>query len=407
MAWEGLESCLDALVDDVTSKSEAIPDVAYDSRKNTIVVEGSGEATLGAVAAALGRPKLLSELGPGEWLLAANLEIRPGTTLLIAGPEVRWLKLRSDDKGFVSLKARGGRLVLADTCVSSWDPGRGHVDENVADGRSFVLARDGAQMTIHRSRLHHLGYQADESYGLAWRLEGTGGEIVDSELAHNFYGLYTYQVQGLVVRGNVVRHSVMYGIDPHTDSSGLLIENNLAHHNGKHGIILAEGCSDSIIRNNRAYANGLHGIVLYSDSDDNLVEGNTAYDNGQQGINLNGSSGSRVMGNTVYKNGSDGIGIGGGSSENVITGNIVRENRQHGIHLYSKAADNTVEANRVDRNGRYGIYVKSAGNRVLATNEVRGNTIGIVAHRADLEPGVAESRRIYDNSAEDLRLLDG
>lgn len=388
------------------SKSEATQGIRYDAERNTVVVAGQERATLGAVAAALGRADLLAEITPGEWLLSANIEIGPGAGLEIAGPEVRWLKLRSDDAGFVSIKARGGRLVLADTCVSSWDPGRQQVDANIADGRSFLLARDGSWMAIYRSRLHHLGYQANESYGLAWRLAGTGGEIVDSELAHNFYGLYSYQVQGLVIRGNVVRNSVLYGIDPHTDSNRLLIEDNVAHHNGKHGIILAEGCSDSIVRNNTVYENELHGIVLYSGSDNNLLEGNTSYGNGQQGINLNGVSGSRVVGNSVYANEQDGIGVGQDSIDNLIVGNMVRQNREHGIYLYSEARGNRLEENRVSGNGRYGIYVKSPGNQILKGNQVFGNTIGVFARVEDLGDGVRESNQIYDNGEANFKLID-
>ncbi len=403
---DGLESCMDAAAVSEGSKGEAAQGVRYDAERDTVVVAGSEGATLGAVAAALERPDLLAEIAPGEWLLSTSVEIGPGASLEIAGPEVRWLKLRSDDTGFVSIKARGGRLVIADTCVSSWDPGRQQVDENIADGRSFVLARDGSWMAIYRSRLHHLGYQANESYGLAWRLAGTGGEIIDSELAHNFYGLYSYQVQGLVIRGNVVRNSVLYGIDPHTESNRLLIEDNVAHHNGKHGIILAEGCSDSIVRNNTAYANELHGIVLYSGSNNNLLEGNTSYNNGLQGINLNGVVNSRVVDNTVYANGQDGIGVGQGSSDNLIAANVVRSNRDHGIYLYSEAHGNRIEENHVSDNGRYGIYVKSTGNRILGGNRVFDNTVGVFARAEDLDDGVRESNQIYDNSEADVKLID-
>jgi parallel beta-helix repeat protein len=397
---------MDASATDGASKSETTQGVTYDPEEHTILVEAPAETSLGAVAAALGQPDLLAEIGPGEWLLSANLEISPGATLVIAGPEVRWLKLRSDDEGFVSLKARGGRLLLDNTCVSSWDPGRSQVDENVTDGRSFVLARDGAWMAIRRSRLHHLGYQANESYGLAWRLKGTGGEIIDSELAYNFYGLYSYQVEGLVIRGNVVRHSVLYGIDPHTASNRLVIEDNLSHHNGKHGIILAEGCSDSVIRNNVAYANQLHGIVLYNGSNNNLVEGNTVYDNGLQGINLNRASDNRVLDNTVYGNGSDGIGLGRGSADNLIAGNLVRDNRAHGIYLFTEARSNIVAENRVSGNGRYGIYAKSAGNRVMAGNHTTGNTVGIVVRAEDLADDARGPAQRSTNREHGLRLID-
>jgi parallel beta-helix repeat protein len=398
--------CMTAYSSTDLSKNQTAQGVSYDAERRTIVLSKAEPATIAAVAAALGRPELLGEVQPGEWLLSANLEIREGAALTIAGPEVSWLKLRSDGEGFVSIKARGGRLTISDTCVSSWDPAQNAVDENLADGRSFVLARDGAWMGVYRSHLHHLGYEANESYGLAWRLEGTGGEIVDSELGHNFYGLYTYEVRGLIIRGNEVHHSLRYGIDPHTSSSGLLIEGNVAHHNGKHGIILAEGCSDSIIRNNTVYNNSLHGIVLYNGSNNNRVEGNTAYGNGDQGINLNNVADSRIEGNTVYGNAADGIGVGQGARDNIVVGNIVRENQEHGIHLYSDAEGTVIEGNEVSANRRYGIYVKSSGNQIGGGNRVVENAVGVHARAEDVTQSVRAANVIDANHEADVRISD-
>jgi parallel beta-helix repeat protein len=162
-----------------------------------------------------------------------------------------------------------------------------------------VLARNGARMDVYRSELSYLGYEANESYGVAWRLAGTSGEIIDSRFGYNFYGLYAYEASNLVIRGSEVHHSVRYGIDPHTRSNNWLIENNISHDNGKQGIILAEDCTGSVIRNNVVYGNALHGIVLYQRSNHNLVEGNTSYGNGLQGINVNASSHNTLRNNAV------------------------------------------------------------------------------------------------------------
>lgn len=258
-------------------------------------------------------------------------------------------------------------------CVTSWNPAAGRVDEDYADGRSFVLARDGAQMEIRDAELSYLGYEANESYGVAWRLEGTGGSAVNSRFGHNFYGLYSYEVNDLVIRGNEVHHSVRYGIDPHTRSNRLLIEGNRAHHNGKHGIILAEGCSDSIIRDNQVFENALHGIVLVEHSNNNTVEGNRSFSNGLQGININNSAHNTIRDNQAYDNGEDGIGVGQKSSDNVVIGNHASANQRDGISLYSAATRNELHANVVRNNGRYGIYLKSNDNILTDDNQVAGN----------------------------------
>ncbi|MDQ2998658.1 MAG: hypothetical protein M3R61_16620, partial [Chloroflexota bacterium] len=182
--------------------------ISYDANTNTIVLNSGSPMTLPAVSRALGRADLLHELKPGEWLLNANVRIGKNAALQIAGPPVRWLKLRSDASGFVWIKAFGAQLTFMDTCVTSWDSGADTVDMNDADGRSFVLARAGARMEIRSSELSYLGYYANESYGVAWRQPGTSGSALDSRFGHNFYGLYSYEASDLVIRGNEVHNSV-------------------------------------------------------------------------------------------------------------------------------------------------------------------------------------------------------
>ena len=347
--------------------------LSYEATTNTIKLGADAPTTLPELDRALGRPDLLKELSPGEWLLAANLRIGQGATLYVGGPEAYRLKLRSDAGGFVWIKAIGGQLTFADTCVTSWDAGRSAVDDQVDDGRSFVLARDGARMDIHDSELSYLGYNAAESYGVAWRLAGTTGSATGSRFGHNYYGLYSYEASGLAIRGNEVHHSARYGIDPHTRSSRLVIEDNIAHHNGKHGIILAEECGDSVVRGNIVYANALHGIVIYQRSSDNLVVDNTSYGNGRQGINVNDSSSNTIRGNTVYDNADAGIGVGQGSAGNAVVDNTVRDNRQDGIYLFSGASGNIVRGNIVTGNARHGIYAKSPGNTVDSSNQAADN----------------------------------
>ena len=102
----------------------------------------------------MNKPDLLKETAPGEWQLGTNIEIDQGASLKIAAPTVRWLKLRSDDAGaFSSIKALGGGIDISGTCVTSWNEAKGTVDEDYLNGRGYLLARDGAQMTIDKAEL--------------------------------------------------------------------------------------------------------------------------------------------------------------------------------------------------------------------------------------------------------------
>jgi parallel beta-helix repeat protein len=381
--------------------------VTYDGDSNTIVLREGSVTTLGGLGRALNRPELLRELAPGEWLLAAKLEIRKDAALTIAAPETRWLKLRSDDAGYVAIRAVGGQLELDKTCVSSWDVPRNDYDRNYEDGRSYVLARDGSRMVIRGSELRYLGYDQDESFGVAWRTPGTGGEIVDSYLAYNFFGLYTYEVSDLIIRGNEVHHNVLYGLDPHTRSLRLVIEDNVVHNNGKHGIILADACSNGVVRNNVVYNNLHHGIVLFQQSNTNVVEGNLVYGNGAQGINVNEAFTNTLRANIVYDNLEAGIGVGQGSGANQVIDNDVHANRKDGIVLYSDAVDTSVRKNMVRDNERYGIHVKSAGAVKINDNDVSGNKIGAYLN-VEPAPEVAwDANRIEGNREADVRTSDG
>ena len=357
-------------------------DVRYDPAANTIVLAAGTGVTIPVLSSAVGDPAALGEVAAGEWLLGADLVVLGGATLQITAPEVRWLKLSSAPGRFVSVKATGGRVDVTGTCVTSWDPAQGRVDTEHVDGRSFLLARDGARMTVDRAELRHLGYGEVESYGLSWRTAGTGGGITGSLVSHLYYGLYSYQVSGLAVVDNEFHDNVLYGIDPHTGSRELRIERNVVHDNGKHGIILAEDCTDSVIRDNVVYRNAHHGIVLYLGSDRNLVEGNESFANAVQGINVNESAGTAVRRNRVYDNGEAGIGVTQMSQGTLVTDNQVRGNQQDGVRVVSDAGDTTVRSNVIGENGRYGIYVDSPGAVDLAGNTIVGNRAGIVLNGA-------------------------
>jgi parallel beta-helix repeat protein len=377
--------------------------VHYDDQSNTIRLRKGAHTGLAGISQIVNRPELLKQLAPGEWLLSANLRVEPGALLRVTAPEVRWLKLRSDAGGFVWIKALGGEIEFTGTCVSSWDIARQQYDDNYKDGRGFVLARDGARMDIRGSDLRYLGYDGPEAYGLAWRLTGTRGQLLDSDVAYNFYGMYSYEVDDLVLRGNRVHHNIMYGLDPHTRSMRLVIEDNVAHDNGKHGIILAEECSNAIVRNNVSYNNLHHGIVIYQRSNDNLVESNTAYGNGGQGININDSANTIVRGNRVYDNLDAGIGVGQQASATQLLGNLVQANRGHGITLYSDAAGSLLRENTISDNMRYGIYVKSAGELRAEGNEVAGNQIGIYLNHEQAPEISPAANHIHANREADLR----
>ncbi|GAA5161450.1 hypothetical protein GCM10023321_45690 [Pseudonocardia eucalypti] len=356
--------------------------------------------TLTALSRAVGNPAALRQVAPGEWLLGAGLDIMPGASVYLAAPEVRWLKLRSGPGAFVAVKALGGALRLNGTCVTGWDPAAQRADTEEADGRAFLLARDGGRMEVDGSELRFLGYGENESYGLSWRTEGSGGHVRHSVVSNLHFGFYSYGVTGLTVQDSEFHDNTLYGIDPHTGSRKLLIERNVVHDNGKHGIILAEDCTDSVIRGNVLYRNHHHGIVLYQGSNRNTVEDNESFRNTAQGININESAENTVRGNRVYQNGESGIGVGATSATNLVERNEVRANEQDGIRLVSDATQTQVRANIIGDNARYGVYVDGGGPFEITGNTIFGSQVGMMLKNTDQQP--AGDNTMRDNREGDL-----
>jgi parallel beta-helix repeat protein len=367
-----------------------------------IVLSAGSGITLPALSRLVNDPAALRETAPGEWLLGADLEIGPGASLAVTAPAVRRLDLSSAPGRFVAVRVLGGKLAVTGTCVTSWDPGAGKADIVPTDGRSFLLARDGATMTVDRAELRFLGFGEVESYGLSWRTKGTTGRVTDSIISNLYYGVYSYEVGGLVVTGNEVYASTVYGIDPHTSSHDMTITNNIVHDNGKHGIILAEDCVNSMISDNVVYANGQHGIVLYQRSNGNVVERNESFRNGSQGINVNESSGNAIRDNKVYDNTESGIAVAQSSQDNVLERNDVRSNQQDGVRLVSRSGGTTVRDNVIGQNIRYGVYLDVTDPFTLSGNTIFRSRYGIsTSGTADVP---ASANTLFGNTDGDVRV---
>jgi parallel beta-helix repeat protein len=375
-------------------------DAQYQPATRTIVLAAGTGVTLPALADAVNDPAALREVTPGEWQLGADLVVQGGAELRIAAPDVRWLKLNSDAGRFVNVTALGGRVDVSGTCVTSWDTTQNRVDTEHEDGRSYLLARDGAEMSIDKAEIRYLGHGNAESYGLSWRTEGTVGGITDSVVSHLYYGLYSYEVSGLQVTGNEFHDNVLYGIDPHTGSHDLRIERNAVHDNGKHGIILAEDCTNSVIRDNLVYRNAHHGIVLYLHSDRNVIESNETFANTAQGININESGENAVRGNRVYDNGESGIGVTQTADGTVVEGNQIRGNQQDGVRAVSEATATTVRDNVIAENVRHGVYVDTGGTIDVTGNTIVANRTGIASQGVPVES--EEANTVHGNHEDDI-----
>jgi parallel beta-helix repeat protein len=386
---------------------------ADDKGQTTIVVTGQGATvTLQTMQAGLGAAtELLEDHGDGVWQLNANLLIEKGVTLTLRGDAgVRELRLRSessttaatpgsyDYSSFVYLRTDNGVISIDGVRIHSWDRQANQVDTEIANGRSYLLAKYDARMDIANAELSYLGSADGESYGVAWRDTNdparpdelrtrVSGEVINSTFHRNYYGVYTFQASDMIFRGNTFSENIGYGFDPHDYSHHFVVEDNQAFANGNHGFIISRGCNNFVFRRNKSYGNTnvdlekfAHGFMIDPGSPQsnvqvpstaNLFEQNHAYDNEGYGLRILGSS-DNVIKQNIFERNEQGITVEGASANNVLLGNTITANRIHGIFVRSGTDATTIRGNSVANNAVNGLYIKSNGTTV-DTNDIHGN----------------------------------
>lgn len=341
------------------------------SSSNRIYVTGPGVASLSDIKSALpSAPLTVIDAAQGIWYLSANLFVENGAKLKIHGMsidgDVNELRLKSENSAaadsYIEIRADWGWLDIRSTKITSWNNAvNGPDTETDTYRRAFIRARstlDPDGVTAHESRMDiidsdigFLGSHNTEAYGLVWKVVDTTavylppgedlfdhvevyGDILNSRLHHNYFGMYSYGLLGGHWANNEVDHNIGYGFDPHDDSDFLVIENNNVHHNGWHGIIASKRCNNGVMRNNVSWANGKNGLMLHRTSDDWIVEGNLSYDNGDSGMSIFGCRGITVRNNEFTNNGNAGVRLSVGAHENLIEENLIDGSGKYGFYLY-------------------------------------------------------------------------
>src|SRR6266542_823302 len=385
-----------------------------------IYVTGPGSAMLSDLKAALPNAPL-TQVAPGVWHLRADLQVENGATLVLYGTkiggDVNQLRLQSNNSlttdNVVSITTDWGNIDFRSTSITSWDDvAQGPDTECASFGRAFVRVRsslDEDGVTAHESRMDvidsdigYLGCHEAESYGLVWKvnppqtnqnfgaltnlynLVNVYGDIKNSRIHNNFFGVYTFGAYGMRMVNNEVDHNVWYGFDPHDDSDALVIEGNNVHDNGTHGIIGSQRCDHMIIRNNNSWNNGGCGIMLHRYTDYAVVEDNKCLGNGDAGIVIFDSYHATVRGNTCLHNFKSGIRLSVGSADNLIENNDCGFSSNFGFYLYKgndaprpgddgRPKRNQFAHNRVHDNAGGGIFLIAADDNSFTANLFSGN----------------------------------
>jgi parallel beta-helix repeat protein len=390
----------------------------WSSSNQRIYVTGNGIATLTDIANALPQvPLTLVDPTNLIWYLTANLWVNNGAQLRLYGPtsphgDVGTLRIYSNHalgtNGIVELRADPGWLSIQNTKITSWNPalnGPDIITNIYTQPRSSIhvssrLDPDGqtaheSRMDVINSEVSYLGWHYKESYGLVWKVEDSTakfippgstnniydlvkvyGNIINSHLHNNTFGMYSYGFYGGAWVNNEVDHNLAYGMDPHNHSAYLDIENNNVHDNGWHGIIASVDCLYGVMRNNVSYHNGLdhsilkgNGLMLHRSCNFWLVENNQSYSNRDSGMALFAVENNIITNNIFTANGNAGLRLSMGARSNLVVGNQFINSGNYGLYLY-QGTDSVYSPyeNETIHSGNYYIYVGT--NRFVADEPI-------------------------------------
>ena len=334
----------------LTTASDAA-NILYRPEINAITVSGNMTVVdIPTIYSIINNENVIAYEGNGVYLLKVNLEMKRHTVLLVEGPAVTWLKLRSDGDGFVRIFGDSANIGVNNTKITSWNPELSDVDQDVNDGRAHIRVNNG-RMDIVGTEIAFLGQPKLRNsgggvYGLSWRVENssrfghelTTGTFVGNDIHDNYMGFYSFGATGMILSDNKIYNNLEYGLDPHDDSNNFIVENNEVYSNGNHGIIFSRRCVNNIIRNNRSYNNALHGIMLDRESNNNSIY-NNYIENNVDGIALWRSDLNAIYNNDVVKN-KRGIRLNRRSADNVIYSNQINGSTQYGVYAYEESRAN-------------------------------------------------------------------
>ena len=283
-------------------------------------------------------PAAIQNLGNGEYLLNANLEVADDVTFQIS----------SNQGGLLYLKIAGangiivhGRIEISDVKISSWNTQTNSPIFQTIIGsvpRAFINLRGSEGGFVRDSEIAYLGYQEFGRRGFDLFGDGYSHdlEIRSSKFHDMWFAFYSRGAYNIIVDGNEYYNNIKYSLDPHSGTHDMDITNNYFHDNPIGPIcsdrcwdILIEGnliqdttnaaiffsrnMTDSIARNNHVINAGI-GIAV-SESPNNQIYSNIIEGASFQGIRLvnpdipdDGMTKANVVYNNTISNSEDGIG---------------------------------------------------------------------------------------------------
>jgi mannuronan 5-epimerase len=372
--------------------------IDYDEGQNTITINCN--ASFLDVVQTIDDPGILANLGNGEYILNANLEVADDITFAMTSSSdgVQYLKLAGENGIIVY-----GKILIDGVRITSWDIAEGNViqqDMNGAISRGYIrfAASEGAQIT--NSEFGYLGYAQPGRRGFDLFGEGSSHDMVirGSKFYHMWFAFYSNGAYNIVVDGNEYYNNIKYALDPHTGTHDMTITNNYVHDNPL-GIICSLDCYNILIEGNRVENNVNFGIFFSRNMHDSVARNNYVY-NSNIGITVAESPNNQIYSNTIEGITSQGIRLfnptlaDDGLTENNFVYNNTIINSENGIEAV-RSQDNILESNTLS-NIQSSEYRLSGGSSIIIRGQHFDNDLisqagsGTENHVEIVDSGVIE-----------------
>src|SRR5215212_10034005 len=307
--------------------AEGGPCIDYDQSENTISINCN--ASFLDVVQTINDPDIIENLGTGEYLLNANLEVADDVTFEMSsnGDSLQYLKITGENGIIVY-----GKILINGVKITSWDTSDEDVvsqDMNGTVPRGYVqfAASEGSQIINSE-----FGYLGDVEPGRrGFDLFGGGGPSHDMEIRgskfHDMWmAFYSNGAYNIVVDGNEYYNNIKYSLDPHTTTHDMNITNNWIHNNPI-GPICSDRCYNILIEGNLIQDTDNAAIFFSRNMYDSIARDNHVI-NAETGILLSESPNNQIYNNTIEGATGEGIRLLNPelADDGVTEGNIVYDN---------------------------------------------------------------------------------
>jgi parallel beta-helix repeat protein len=322
--------------------------IDYDESENTISINCN--ASFRDVVQTINDPDIIENLGTGEYLLNANLEVADDVTFAMTSNEdgLQYLKIAGANGIIVH-----GRIEISNVKITSWNIESNSPVPQTDTGsipRAFINLRGSEGGFVQDSEIAYLGYQEFGRRGFDLLGDGPSHdlEIRGSEFHNMWFAFYSRGAYNIVVDGNEYHHNIKYALDPHSGTHDMRITNNWLHHNPI-GAICSDRCSNILIEGNRVEHNTDHGIFFSRNMHDSIARNNHVSDN-PSGITVSESPNNQIYNNRIEGATSQGIRLfnpslpDDGLTENNLVYNNIISSSEDGISA-ARSHDNILENN--------------------------------------------------------------